>query len=159
MLAVVREVPDEYTRNLISKKKIWQTQSKIRSKHHLSAARSLWQTQSKILSKHHLSGARSLWQTQLQILRSEVRGDGRTTGFQNRGREISYPIYLKVAVPGKRKNYCSATVCWPTPVGVQIFKTGWPLRPLGAVSFFELLGARQGCGVRRDRCIKIDRWC
>ena len=38
-----------------------QTQSKILSKHHLSAARSLWQTQSKILSMHHLSEARSLW--------------------------------------------------------------------------------------------------
>ena len=46
---------------------LWQTQSKILSKHHLSAARSLWQTQSKILSKHHLSAARSLWQTQSKI--------------------------------------------------------------------------------------------
>ena len=29
-------------------------------------ARWLWQTQSKILSKHHLSAARSLWQTQAE---------------------------------------------------------------------------------------------
>ena len=112
---VVRGVPGEFsadTRKFISKKKIWPTQSKILSKHHLSAARSLWQTQSKILSKHHLSAARSLWQTQLQILCLEVRRVGRATVLQNERREISEPICFEVAIPGKRKDYCSATV-WP----------------------------------------------
>ena len=37
-------------------------------------------------------------------------GFGRATVLQNRCGEISQTIWFKVAVPGKRKNYCSATV-------------------------------------------------
>ena len=49
-------------RHLSAARSLWQARSKLLSKRHLSAARTLWQARSKILSKRHLSAARSFWQ-------------------------------------------------------------------------------------------------
>ena len=69
---------------------LWQTQSKILSKHHLSAARSLWQPQSKIHPKHHRSTARSLWQSLILFFKTRT---GRESGACKKN---ARPLFLAI---------------------------------------------------------------